>query len=404
MISRTRSNLLARLPNSLSGMTATTPADGEAIVIAALSARALTQAARRAGYHPLAADFFGDRDTLDAAQHWAPLPGGLTKGVDSVRVKVALAELTARADAQGGGLRLSRDGKPLLVLGSGFETLPDVVDDLSKNYRLAGCRGSSIRKVKDPLWLSRACSEFGIPHPEITHAAPSDRAGWVIKSAGGAGGSHIRDASGGDPGAGRYFQRRVRGRSISALFIGDGEHAHVVGYSRQWTSPAPHSPYRYGGAVRIRRPDSAIAARTGPWLTRLTAAAGLVGLCSADFIGAGSDLALIEINPRPGATLDIFDTEQAPLLRAHIASSLGQPIMLPKYATSTASLIAYANVPIASFPDVDWPEWAADRQAEGTRLGAGDPICTIFGYGPTARAAKRQAFERLRQLEQEWTI
>lgn len=117
MISRTRSNLLARLPNSLSGMTATTPADGEAIVIAAVSARALTQAARRAGYHPLAADFFGDRDTLDAAQHWAQLPGGLAEGVDSVRVKVALAELTARADARGGGLSLSRDGKPSLCSG-----------------------------------------------------------------------------------------------------------------------------------------------------------------------------------------------------------------------------------------------------------------------------------------------
>ncbi|RUT92049.1 hypothetical protein EOD12_35280, partial [Mesorhizobium sp. M7A.T.Ca.TU.009.02.1.1] len=46
--------------------------------------------------------------------------------------------------------------------------------------------------------------------------------------------------------------------------------------------------------------------------------AGLVGLCSADLIRGPDGYKFIEINPRPGATLDIFDDVDAPLIEAHL--------------------------------------------------------------------------------------
>ncbi|RWJ19075.1 MAG: hypothetical protein EOR26_32485, partial [Mesorhizobium sp.] len=101
---------------------------------------------------------------------------------------------------------------------------------------------------------------------------------------------HIRRAAGETsvlqsqaPG-GRYFQRFVPGRSISALFVGDGQTADIVGFSQQWASPAPATPYRYGGAVRLRRFDRRQAAMIRGWLSGLAGRAGLVGLCSADLI------------------------------------------------------------------------------------------------------------------------
>ena len=82
------------------------------------------------------------------------------------------------------------------------------------------------------------------------------RENWVVKTVGAAGGPHVKQADATGPcTAGRYFQRFVPGKSISALFVGDGKHAQIVGFSRQWTSPAPAAPYRYGGAVRLRRFD-----------------------------------------------------------------------------------------------------------------------------------------------------
>ena len=50
----------------------------------------------------------------------------------------------------------------------------------------------------------------------------------------------------------------------------------------------------------------------------------LKGLGSADFLVNGEDFHLLEINPRPGATLDIFDSEAEPLLRIHLEAVLEQ--------------------------------------------------------------------------------
>jgi hypothetical protein len=45
-----------------------------AVLIVAISARALTSSARRGGYRPLVTDMFGDQDTLDAAHAHRRLP------------------------------------------------------------------------------------------------------------------------------------------------------------------------------------------------------------------------------------------------------------------------------------------------------------------------------------------
>ena len=52
----------------------------------------------------------------------------------------------------------------------------------------------------------------------------------------------------------------------------------------------------------VRRAKGHHAAMIGSWLSGLTARAGVVGLCSADFIRNRDGYHLIEINPRPGAT------------------------------------------------------------------------------------------------------
>ena len=236
--------------------------------------------------------------------------------------------------------------------------------------------------------LANDCAELGIPHPAFRRDPPSDPENWVVKAVGGAGGSHIARANGDPPAAGRYFQRFVSGRSVSALFIGDGNSARIVGFSRQWLSPAPAAPYRYGGAVRLRRFDRSHAARIGRWLSGLTQRAGLVGLCSADFIRDANGYQLIEINPRPGATLDIFDSSDAPLMEAHLRAARGEPYRLPRFADSMASMITYAAAPVPQFPAIDWPDWTADHQSPGTRLIAGDPVCTVFARGPSAGATR----------------
>lgn len=372
-------------------MLARSPNNTGTIVIAAVSGRALAQAARRAGYRARVADFFGDDDAAAFADQVIALPGSLYHGVDAGQMISALRSL---AETTG--------ERAILILGSGFERFPDLVDEIASHFPLAGNTGATIRRIKDPVSLAEDCRALNIPHPELRWQDPDDPANWLIKTAGGAGGTHIRSAVGETSAPGRYFQRKIDGDSISALFVADRRRANIVGFSRQWTSPTRQAPYRYGGAVRLRRFPRKDSAQITGWLSALTARSGLVGLCSADFVGNDTGYTLIEINPRPGATLDLFDSEDAPLLEAHIRACDGERFMLPRFNESMASMIAYASKPIAAFPQFDWPEWAADRQSPGSRLAAGDPICTVFAWGENAETARRGAASHLRQLERAW--
>jgi predicted ATP-grasp superfamily ATP-dependent carboligase len=277
-----------------------------------------------------------------------------------------------------------------------------MVDEVARHFPLAGNGGGAIRRVKDPQSLADDCAELGIPHPPFRWDAPPDLENWVVKTAGGAGGAHIRRANGDKPASGRYFQRFVSGHGVSALFTGDGRGAQIIGFSRQWTSPAPDAPYRYGGAVRLMRIDRRDAAMIARWLAGLAKRAGLVGLCSADFIRNADGYQLIEINPRPGATLDIFDSVEAPLMEAHLRAARGEAHAVPRFGDSMASMIAYASTPVAHFPGIAWPDWTADHQSPGTRLAAGDPVCTVLAHGPNAAATRRTVRARAKELQRRW--
>lgn len=364
--------------------------NSKAVLIAAISGRALAASARRAGYRVLVADMFCDIDTVALAERTAKIPGDFHNGIDGNCLMETLEDLASGEE-------------PLAVVcGSGFERRPEIVDEIARRFRLAGNRAQAIRRVKSPERFAADCAALAIPHPEIRRLVPSDPENWLAKTEGAAGGTHIRSANGMAADPGRYFQRLVHGDNVSALFIGDGRAAQIIGFSRQFAAPRPGAPYRYGGALRLQRFDRRHAAMIGDWLTGLTRRAGLVGLCSADLIRSNGGYQLLEINPRPGATLDIFDSDAVPLMEAHLSASCGEPYALPRFNDNMASMIAYTNRPVDHFPAIAWPDWTADRQSAGTRLDAGDPVCTVFARGPNATATRRNLNIQLRDLQRHW--
>lgn len=360
------------------------------VLITAISGRSLAAAARRASFRPLVADLFNDSDTLRLAERAIRLPGNLQSGIAPDGLVDRLAVLAGADEPQA------------VIYGSGFERTPELIDAIARRFFVAGNSARTIRAVKDPESLAGLCTSLMIPHPEISMDQPERLDGWLMKLAGGAGGSHVVRADGDAVKPGRYFQRFVAGRSISALFIADGREARLVGFSRQWSAPSETSPYRYGGAVRLLRYHKRKRAQIAEWLTALTARTGLVGLCSADFIDGQSGLSLIEINPRPGATLDIFDSEETPLLREHLNAVRGATVKRPAYAGSLASAIAYTSHPIRLFPSIEWPDMTADHQPPGSVLAAGDPICTVFASARSAASAEQAVKNRVRALAAHW--
>jgi uncharacterized protein len=366
--------------------------DRAAVLIAALSGRALAASARRAGYLPLVTDFFGDQDTLQLAHAHVRLVGDLAYGIEECALTDALAKLSERS-------------KPLgIVCGSGFEDRTQLLKRLGEHWRVFGNSADIVAKIKNPEFLSAQCATLKIPFPEWSLAMPASPGDWLAKRRGGAGGAHIRPALRPDrAGHEIYYERRLSGIPISGLFLADGTRAVMLGFSEQWSTPTERQPYRYGGAVR----PANVAPHTADALTaaiqRLAGAVPLLGLNSADFLVDGDRYWLLEINPRPGATLDIFEPPQGSLFALHMAACSGQlkaTVHDPVDAKATA--IVYAEHDIASVPALNWPCWTTDRPVMGGAIKAGEPVCTVYADGATATDARRLAVKR-RESVLAWT-
>ena len=367
------------------------PDDARIVLIAAQSGRALASAARRAGYVPLVADLFGDLDTLALAQKHVFLQRDTDGGIARAGFGEALATL-----------REGLDPETILgiVCGSGFEDGVELLETAGQNAPLLGNSAEIVRGLKDPLRFAKLCQTFGIAHPTITYQPPRQPAGWLVKQAGASGGGHVRAAGADDAGqSGRYFQRFVTGQTASALFCADGRAAQIIGFSAQWTDPAPAAPFRYGGAAGPLEVAPALAAQMTKAVQAIARARRLRGLCSADFILDGDLAWLIEINPRPGATLDVFDSGQTPLLHHHVTACAGTLLPLPAPAARVrAAATIYTDTAHAALPMLDWPHWSADRQRPESALTAGAPVCTVLGEGETFNEARASVTDRIAHI------
>jgi predicted ATP-grasp superfamily ATP-dependent carboligase len=265
--------------------------------------------------------------------------------------------------------------------------------------RIFGNDAATLRRSKDPLVLARLCAAIGVSHPEVALAPPDEPERWLMKRRGGAGGAHVTAATGLSPAPPDcYFQRRVTGQNISALFVANGQEAPIIGLSEQWTAPTPAAPFRYGGAVGPVAVGAAVAEEIGRAIANLTSELSLVGLNSVDFLISGDAVWLIEINPRPGATLDVFEPNEGAFFAVHIAACEGRLTPVPMGSAFTAAEVVYAPRDMAPRMERSWPDWTADRPPPGTRIAAGDPMCTTLASAATVELARICVTERARKI------
>ena len=376
------------------------PDKGTPLLIAAVSGRALATAARRAGFRPLVADFFADSDTAALSGLCIKMPGDIGDGFRWGSLYPALAELDARAPSPPLGL----------VYGAGFEDRPALLSRIAGHFQVLGNDPGTVALVKDPQIFFGRLARLGIPHPETSFAAPTSSAGWLAKRQGGAGGSHIVSGRGAIKALTRdwwdtaetsrhrvYFQRRIAGRPVSVLFVANGVSARMLGFSEQWTAPRRGAKWRYGGAAQPAELTETLPAELGRITESVAASFKLKGLGSADFLIARDKVMLLEINPRPGATLDNFDDESEPLLHLHLDAILkGRLPRAPlPFTYARAAAIVYAPRRFVVPERLKWPSWTADRPRSGERIDKDRPICTVLARADSLTEAKRLVQERL---------
>lgn len=203
-------------------------------------------------------------------------------------------------------------------------------------------------------------------------------------------------------GRGDYLQRFAPGRTLSALFLADGRRALVLGFNEQWTCAArPATPFLFGGAVNQVALPASVATDIEMRLQALVAATGLVGLNGLDFVLQERGWLVLEINPRPTATVELYDPDyMTGLFDAHLRAGAGN---LPDRPAPPLAARALANV-IAATPglireDFTFAPWCRDLPMPGTAFAAGDPVCTVHAEAADATSARTLVHQRQRSLE-----
>lgn len=362
----------------------------KAFLLTSLSGRVLARAAARAQRPVVGIDAFADRDTCGMAMNWARSPLDDNGAFDAAAMLEA-ADLACPAAACLG-----------LVYGSGIEAQPALLRRLSEGRDLLGNPPEVLETVTDPVRFSDLLATLGIPHPATRTSRPTDVDGWLSKRAGACGGTHVRLASAApEDNAGRYFQQQVVGEEWSFLFLADGHHICPVGFNQPLSTPPEASGHwSYAGATRMNAGPAAMGDAVMEAARVLAAKLGLVGLNGIDFIVTRTGWVLLELNPRPPATLELWDVPLLPcLFDLHIEACKGQlPKRLPTPDGSMAVAVVYARTRTLVDADFAWPEWCADVPWAGSAIEAGEPVCTVRAESSDAVSARRLALSRHQEI------
>jgi predicted ATP-grasp superfamily ATP-dependent carboligase len=329
------------------------------VLIVAASARMLAELAVADGHEVTALDRFGDVDLRAVA------PGASAPGND------ALTRLAERTDADA------------VVYGAGFENRPDLVRRLAAGRELLGTPPELLTAVRDPWRLAAAAREARARVPETRHPAnrpaESGSASWLRKPRAGGGGRGIRSWAGGRLRSTEILQRRIDGLSCSAVAIADGRRAAVVGVTEQLHRP----DFAWQGNVSPPRLPPAERQELG---TRLDAVCQAVaarfavrGAFGVDAIWDGRRAWVLEVNPRPTASLELFGPG---MFAAHLCGARGVSLptsgALPSPGCAKVKLVLYADRDLRAPDPTWWPSGLVrDIPRRHEPIVRGAPLCTL---------------------------
>jgi len=355
------------------------------LLLVSVSGRALARSAAKGGLPVVVIDLFNDLDVRALAV--ASRSVAARSGKFDSRRLLAAAQLLCPPDRCGG-----------LVYGSGFEGRTKLLRNLAQGRTLFGNDPGTVTQLKDPVHFYALLDALGFAHPETRLDPPADVSGWLVKRSGGSGGSHVKHASlrhRARPG--RYFQKWQSGRTLSVLFAADGRNARVIGFNEQWTAGiAQCGPFCYAGAVGGIALPAALQARIATLLGRLTRATGLIGLNGLDFIlDAAGEPYVLEVNPRPTATIDLYDADfEQGLVALHLRACRGELPEIRQAQRSRAHAIVYAAQALRVPARMPWPQWCTDIPEGGSLVPAGAPVCSVHADSSSSAQARDMATAR----------
>lgn len=337
--------------------------DFNAILIVAKSGRMLAQGAKDAGLAPLVIDCFGDRDTQ--------LLSLATVKVDSL----ALDCLSAACSSLNKKYQITH-----AVYGSGLEAQPKSLAYLQQQYKVLGNTLAVWLAIQHKSHFFSRLQQLHIRHPSVSFQAPKTAAGWLLKPKQNEGGVGIRRYKKEAVSARLYYwQKAVAGLAMSALFIADGQQGFICGLHKQRVLTVGQDEFIFCGISSQPDISAAILHTVRLWVNKLVPAFGLQGINSLDFMLDGDACTLLEVNPRPSASMQLYPENLfAQHLHCCLGGSLEPPAIVPAYRGYN---IVFARHRLRVKAAIQWPKWVLDLPLSGAIIHPGLPICSIIAGG-----------------------
>jgi methenyltetrahydromethanopterin cyclohydrolase len=339
----------------------------------------LAQAAKNAGLKPLVIDLFADLDTQGYA-------------TDFRQVKsLAEQDLAPAVDHF-----IERYAVSHAIYGSGFECYPESLYYLNSRLVILGNYPDVFTRQLDKQAFFSTLDQLNIPHPEVVFSAPNYGVDWLLKPMQGQGGVGIKRYHAEDSvGSLVYWQKFQAGAAQSVLFLADGEQVQVIGFNSQWSVRLSETQeFVFSGVINSTDLSDARKALITGWLKQMVPAFWLKGLNSLDFIHADDCSYVLEINPRPSASMQLYDQD---LLGRHIQTCVGGALIAlsPEAGRLKSPLqrgyqIVYAERDLIIPDHFEWPDWCMDLPKPGNMCRAGQPLCSIIAHQKNLQSVAEQ--------------
>jgi methenyltetrahydromethanopterin cyclohydrolase len=334
----------------------------------------LAQAAKNAGLTPLVIDLFADLDTQTYAADFKQIPA-----------------LTTEYLAHAVDYFIAHYAVTQVIVGSGFEQHPESLYYLHSRLTLLGNSPDTFMQLQNKANFFAVLNRLNIPYPKTSFIQPNNIQDWLIKPTQGQGGVGIQRCRNTNLSLDSkvYWQKYQAGSPHSVLFLANGQQVQVIGFNTQWTTRLSDSEeFIFSGIINHCALAETHKIQIINWLTKLVPAFKLTGLNSMDFMHTNGNSTVLEINPRPPASMQLYDAD---LLREHIMTASPSKdwqscLQPPPQSGYTGYQIIYAKQDIRIPDGYIWENGTMDIPAAEAMCKTGQPICSIIAHHNQAHA------------------
>lgn len=386
-----------------------------AILVVGFNVRPLARSAKKAGYHVLAVDFWGDIDlALWADEYIAVLDQQPQERPDRPVIPTAEALVM-------GLQQLLKDYGPVdyIVTSGGFDDHFESWKQLEKLGNLAGNSLDGMKHARDLHLTREVALRYGAEVPttlEVTNRKQFESAAnnmdlpFLVKPLRGSGGFHSRVIRS-EPEIERYkthhhfskdvpmlVQELIHGIDASVSLLSTGKHAMCLSVNEQLIGLHELGKQRTkaycGNIVPLQASEETLS-----YLELVSKGIcehlSLKGSNGIDYVIDESGTPyFMEINPRIQATIEAIElVTSINIVKLHIeATNDSLPQSIPRSRAVCARVIVYARES-STIPDLRNIPGVVDIPMPGSISNRGDPVCTVNHIAATRQEAFSGAWE-----------